>query len=427
MAREAIARAHERAVKNPADAEAVGMFGRVLHAWEQWEAAQQAYARAAALAPREFEWPYLQAVVLQRLARQAEAAVKLEAALALRSDYLPARVRLADAMFEGGDFARLERLYADITDPAAAPAIALLRGRIAADRGKHDEAIAHLQRAITLFPEYGAAHYALARSYSALGRRAEAQVAAEHHAKYGARWPAIEDPVLAAVNALRGDAAALLQRGVKRADIGDLEGAIAAHEAAVAADPNFAQAHVNLVSLYGRVRNWAKAEDHYRAVVKLGVNVADAHYDYGVVLGLQHRWDEAAAAYERALQANPLHAEAHNNLGQILERQRKLHAAADKYRKALDSQPMLRIARFNLARMLIALDKPAEAIRELETITEPRDAETPRYLFALATAHIRAGNRAEGIKWATEARDLALKHGDQALADAIEQDLKKIR
>jgi hypothetical protein len=48
-------------------------------------------------------------------------------------------------------------------------------------------------------------------------------------------------------------------------------------------------------------------------------------------------------------------------------------------------------------------------------------------LFALATAHARAGRREQAVKWATEARDLALRHGDTALAAAIEKDLKSIR
>ena len=90
---------------------------------------------------------------------------------------------------------------------------------------------------------------------------------------------------------------------------------------ALTADPSNAQAHANLISLYGRTHNWAKAEEHYKAVVELGVNVADAQYDYGVLLSMQERWDEAADAYRKALALNPLHAQAHNNLGQILERQ----------------------------------------------------------------------------------------------------------
>jgi tetratricopeptide (TPR) repeat protein len=427
VAREAIAGAHRNAAAKPGDAAAVGGLGRVLHAWEQWEAARDAYARAVALAPRAFEWPYLEAVVLQRLGRPADAIPRLERALALKPDYLPARVKLAEALLDAGDIERSAALFARLTDPAAEPAVQFGLGRIAAVRGRHAEAIPHFERAIALFPEFGSAHYALALAYRAVGRREEARSALERHAQFGARWPAVEDPVLTAVLTARDDAAALLQRGVKRAEAADIEGAIAAHDQALAADPSLAQAHANLISLYGRARNWAKAEQHYRAVVKLGVNVADAHYDYGVLLGLQDRFDESAEAYRRALHLNPLHAEAHNNLGQILERQRKFEEAAASYRRASESKPTLRLARFNLGRMLIALGKPDEAIRELQTLTEPRDAEAPRYLFALATAYVRAGNRAEGVRWATDARDLALKHGDTALAAAIERDLASIK
>jgi hypothetical protein len=42
-AREAIARAHRTAVERPADAGATGALGRVLHAWEQWDAARESY------------------------------------------------------------------------------------------------------------------------------------------------------------------------------------------------------------------------------------------------------------------------------------------------------------------------------------------------------------------------------------------------
>ena len=426
-ARDAIARAHRVATAQPANAEAVGTLGRVLHAWEQWDAARESYARAAALAPRAFQWPYLEAVVLQRLAKPAEAAARLEAALAIKSDDLPARLKLAEALLDAGDLDRSAQLFERLTDPSCEPAVQFGLGRIAAAHGDHGKAIGHFERAIALFPEFGSAHYALALSYRALGRRDDAQAALQHHAEHGARWPALEDPVLGTVLALREDASALLQRGVKQADRGDVEGAIAAHEAALAIDPSLAQAHSNLISLYGRTRNWAKAEAHYRAVVKLAVNVADAHYDYGVLLGLQERWDEAAGAYREALVLNPLHAQAHNNLGQIHERERNLEEAAAEYGRAVESQPTLRIARFNRGRMLIALGRPDEAVRELQALTEPRDAEAPRYLFALATAHIRAGRREEGLRWATDARDLALKHGDTALAAAIDRDLAKIK
>ena len=101
--------------------------------------------------------------------------------------------------------------------------------------------------------------------------------------------------------------------------------------------------------------------------------------------------------------------------------------AAAAYRQAVDAQPTFRLARFNLGRMLIALSRPGDAIVELEKLTEPRDADAPRYLFALATAHVRAGHREEGIKWATDAKQLAATHGQAELAAAIDRELARLR
>jgi tetratricopeptide (TPR) repeat protein len=426
-ARESIARVEREATARSTDAQAVGAFARMLHAWEQWDAAHQAYTRAQALAPQTFEWHYLDAVVLQRLARAADAVVQLRAALTLDDRYLPARVKLAEALLDAGDLASSRERFGAITDDASRPAVELGLGRIAAAEGQHAAAIDHFKRAIALYPEFGAAYYALAQSSRALGRRDEARQALEEHARYGARWPAIEDPALAAVTTSRDDAAALLQRGIKLAESGDVEGAIAAHEAALARDPSLAQAHANLISLYGRTRQWARAEQHYRAAAASGVDAAGAHYDYGVLLALQEKWDEAADAYRKALAANPLHPGAHNNLGQILERRGDLEGAAAEYRRALENEPTLRIARFNLGRMLIALGKPDEAIEELQKLTEPRDADAPRYLFALSAAYVRAGRREDGIKWATDAKALALQFGQTELAAAIERNLASIR
>jgi tetratricopeptide (TPR) repeat protein len=426
--RDVLVRVYEAAAARSNDVQAVGALAQALHAWNQWSAAHETYARAQALAPQAFEWRYLDGLALQRLARYADAAVRFEEALQRSPDYLPARVNLAESLLEAGSLDRAKPLFEALRrEPPAEPAAELGLGRIAAAAGSNPDAVTHLERAVALFPEWGAAYYTLARVYRALGRGDDAQRALERNLQYGARWPALNDPVLAAVTALRNDAETELQRGLKLAEAGDLAGAIAAHEAALARDPSIVRVHVNLISLYGRTGQWAKAEQHYRDAVALGFNLDEAHYDYGVLQGLQEKWELAADAYRKAIAVNPHHADAHNNLGQILERERRFDEAAAMYRQAVDSRPTFRLARFNLGRMLIALNRESEAIAELEQLTEPRDAEAPRYLFALATAHVRAGHRDEGIKWATDARDLALAHGQGELAAAIDRDLARLK
>jgi tetratricopeptide (TPR) repeat protein len=328
--RAALEPAFERARRAPDDELSVGQLAMTLHAWEQWEAAHAAYQRAIGLAragQQAWKWKYLDAVVLQRLARPNDAANVLRPSSAPSEaaaiGYLPAKVKLAEALFETGEVDASAQLYRELVKERAAEPIAELGlGRIAAATGRHGEAAGHFARAIALFPEFGAAHYALARSARALGRTDESQRALERHQQFGARWPALDDPLLAEVASLRTDARASLQRGAKLAEAGDVAGAIAAHEAALTAlaattassasspaspststspstsgsPSSAAQAHVELITLYGRLSNWAKAEEHYRAAVALGSELEAAHYNYGVQLGLQDRRGEAIAA-----------------------------------------------------------------------------------------------------------------------------------
>ena len=128
----------------------------MLHAWEQWDAAHETYARAQALAPRAFEWHYLDAVVLQRLARSADAAAQLRTALGLETadlkvpttttaGYLPARLKLAEALLDAGDLDESRRLLEGLTrDAAAEPAAQLGLGRIAVASGQYAAAVDHL-------------------------------------------------------------------------------------------------------------------------------------------------------------------------------------------------------------------------------------------------------------------------------------------
>jgi tetratricopeptide (TPR) repeat protein len=427
-ARAAVAEAHGAAVRDGRNSRAAGALGRVLQAWEQWDDAHAAYRRAQALDPRAFEWHYLDAVVLQRLARHGEAAERLRAALAVDPAYLPARVKLAEALLEAGELAESRRLFEALAaQSAAAPAAQVGLGRIAAAERRHAEAIARFERAVSLFPELGAAYYGLSRSYRAAGRAADADRALEQHRRYGARWPAIEDPLLGKVSGLRVDARAELQRGIALASSGDVGAAIAAHEAALLRDPTLVQAHANLLSLYGRAKNWPKAEAHYRAAHDAGLRTADLYYDYAVVQAMQEKWQAAKESYQQAIAINPAHANARNNLGQLLERERDAEGALAQYMRAVDAQPTFRIGRFNLGRMLLVLGRPDEAIAHFSMLQQPVDAETPRYMFALSTAYVRAGKRAEGARLGEEARRLALEHGQTDFAAVIAAELAKLK
>ena len=116
-----------------------------------------------------------------------------------------------------------------------------------------------------------------------------------------------------------------------------------------------------------------------------------------------------------------------NNLGQILERGRDFDGAAKEYRQAVEARPTFRLARFNLGRMLLVRGDTAQAIAEFEKLQQPVDDETPRYLFALSTALVRAGRMADGRRVGAEAQRLATELGQTELARAIAGELSKLK
>jgi Flp pilus assembly protein TadD len=297
---------------------------------------------------------------------------------------------------------------------------------VLAARGDNQGALGELDQAVRLFPDFGAAWYSKGLALRNLGRIDEAQQALARAQQLGARWPGVDDPLMARVRTLRDDPSAHLERGLALDRRGDLDGAIREHEAAVAADPSYAQAHINLISLYGRKGDPARAEAHYREVLRLGSHLAEAHYNYGVLLMLQGRTDEAAPVFKQALEANPQHAGAWNNLGQIAERQGRFDEAITDYRRALAQAPGDDAMRFNLGRMLIATRQYPEAIAQFETLAGVENPARPRYVFGLATAWVLSGDLQKGRRYALEARQLAETMGQSDLVAAIDRDLARL-
>jgi tetratricopeptide (TPR) repeat protein len=94
----------------------------------------------------------------------------------------------------------------------------------------------------------------------------------------------------------------------------DTKAALKAYEGAIAADPAFLNAYINLGSLLHETRRLAKAERVYRDAIGACGNDPALLYNLGVVLYDMHRKTEAAEAYEAALRGNPDFADCHYNL-----------------------------------------------------------------------------------------------------------------
>lgn len=425
--RDSLERAHAAALGRPRDASAVGALAMILHAHEQLAAASASYRAARALDPALPSLAYLSAVVDSERGNHEAAVASLRAALALDPAYLPGRVRLAEALLRTGEVdasrAQYEALARDYPELAAAH---YGLGHVASAHNDPRAASQHYRRAVELVPQFGAAHYALALAYRDLGDPGRAAPHLAAYKRHGNRRPALADPWLDRVRSMRGTARELIAQAARLGHEGQLDASIALHLRAIERDPSAAQAHVNLISLYGRTGRPTDAERHYRAAVALEANLAEAHYNYGVLLATTGREADALAAFGQAIEVNPFYAPAHNNLASLLARQGRLDEAAASYRQAIASDPRHRGARYNLGRLLIAKGRHRDAIEQLLQCLTPEDADTPRYRSALVSAYHRAGDLASAREQGERALREALDAGDAALATAIQRELERL-
>jgi tetratricopeptide (TPR) repeat protein len=395
----------------PGDAAAVGRLGMVLHAHDQLAAARQCYRRASILDPKSFAWLYYVGVVSQGSA----AAAALRAALRFR-DSLPAKLKLGEALLAAGDSAAAREVYRGLDHPAA------LFGY-----GRATNDPAWYQKALAAFPHYGAAMFALAQHYQRTGHSAEAQRLMAEYPKYKTVAPPVDDPLLDAVHALNRGPDQLLSQAISLEAQGQLASAVDLELKALELDPHLTQAHVNLISLYGRLGDVVSAERHYRQAVVLDAGADAAYYNFGVLCYQANRRTEAEAAFRKTLSINPGHAEAHNNLGALLEEQGKFADAARRFQKAIELQPGLRLAHFHLGRIYANQQRYPQAIEQFQRAVEVEDDSTPAYLYALGAAQARAGDTAEAVLSLAAARDKALARGQSALVSSIDRDLAKLK
>jgi tetratricopeptide (TPR) repeat protein len=423
-----IQRAEANADAHPSDAGVVGELCMTLHAYQQYEPAEQCYLRVAALVPRRFQWPYLLASVEFSEGKYDVAARRFESALGLRADYLPAQLKLAQAYANLADANRAADIYKSVLakHPDCGEAWYGL-GRAQAADGDHTGAVESYTRAIQIFPEYGAAHFALA---SELRRAGKTDAARQEIARYNANVtdePPVEDDFYRQIHELNLSAVSHIDQGAALDRAGDHEGAIAEHLKALEIDPENVQAHINLITLYGNAGDFAKAEEHFEVAVRLNPHRPEPWYDYGVLMLREHKINEAKQAFEHALAINPYYAEAHNNLGAIYETQGKLDEASNQFRAAIEAQPDYPLARFHLGRIYVNQNRYEDAIVEFKRALVTDSPERPTILYALAATYARAGHRDEALSYFDKARDAAAKSGQNRLLMSIERDEKNLQ
>ena len=411
----------------PEDAERNGKLAMLLDAYGRSGAAAALYERAQILDPGALRWRYHLGAA--RLAQgDSEGAIQaFREALKADPDFAPARRALADALFQANRFEESRAAYEkalddDPDDPRALVGLA----RILSATDDFGAASEKLERAVRLAPRYGAAHYELALAYRDLGRDADSRrEMAAYEADRNATPP--EDPLRAQVAALRVDASTRIARAAEMEQRGDLQGALREHLAALEEQPEMAQAHINLISLYGRLGEMQKAREHANTALELDPERAELHYNLGVLEASGNRLREAEAAFRKAVELNPNYAAALTNLGQMLETRQRYSEAMALYERAVESQPDYPLGHFHLGRMLLGQNKPAEAAERFRVAVQPETPRSAEAWMGLFAAYAQMGRRDDARQAAGRAKALAQRYGMTELAEAVDREMERLQ
>jgi tetratricopeptide (TPR) repeat protein len=142
----------------------------------------------------------------------------------------------------------------------------------------------------------------------------------------------------------------LVNMAVMRFKQGRLSEAIEYCQAAIRSQPGEAKAHVQLAhALWKQNRDEAALEVAGRAL-QLAPKDADIRADYGLGLQRMGRIAEAIEQLREALRLNPNNAEAHNNLGLALLASGDARESIPEFEAALRLKPELKVASDNLHR-----------------------------------------------------------------------------
>jgi len=189
-------------------------------------------------------------------------------------------------------------------------------------RGAVDDAVEHIERALTLRPNYAEARNNLGLALAKRGHAVEALLQFEKALEIQPRYAEPHNNL-----------------GLVLADRGQVNEAIAHYRRALEIDPSLARAHYNLAEALAAQDRGDEALVHLRRALALEPDNAQVHNSLGAILAERGSLEEARNQFLKAVELDPQYAEAHNNLGIVLSRSGRVHEAIEHFREALALNP----------------------------------------------------------------------------------------
>ncbi|MBV5260996.1 tetratricopeptide repeat protein [Synechococcus moorigangaii CMS01] len=178
------------------------------------------------------------------------------------------------------------------------------------------------------------------------------------------QWPTTITPTTPAARERLGAGLTLIQQG-------DLDGAIAQFQQAIALDPLLWQAHYNLGLALGQRGELQNAARAFTETITLQPTFAVAYANLAGVLIDSQNWPQVEPYLQRALVLDPNLAIAHYNLGLLRRHQGDQDGAIQAWQKARELAPDFSDATLQLAELYLEGDRPEAAEPLLEALRRP--------------------------------------------------------
>ena len=215
-------------------------------------------------------------------------------------------------------------------------------------RGKYDQAIDELTRAIRFHPHVPELHYQLGIVLYKNGQ--------------------IENSVNEFERTISLDPkhfkAHLKLGNIYGEDLRNHEMAIKIYSRAVDLRPDYPDLRNNLGNAFRFIARHAEAAEQFEKAVELNPRYARARFNLGKTYSALGEFDKARRQYEEAIEIDRNHPKAFKNLGDVLVRLGDDDRAAECYRLAVDTDPSYVNARVSLAQFLAERGETTEAERE---------------------------------------------------------------
>jgi Tfp pilus assembly protein PilF len=184
------------------------------------------------------------------------------------------------------------------------------------------------------------------------------------------------------------------------------EEAVKEFQQALAADPQFAVARINLALAYTFLNDSPKALAEAKKAVEVVPNHPSAQYVLGLALRAEKQYDEALAAFGKVLALDPQDPATNIQIGQLLAQKQQYDAAIKAFQLALNSEPYNQTAAYNLAQAYLRSGKQADGQKYLAVFQKLR---TSGYATSLGNVYGEKGKYAEGVITSGAEPELASK------------------